>query len=344
MKNHYLSMAGGLALAFQFTGQAQNPSYLLVHSVKVKTETFTLFPPDLDPADIPVMQYEAIKPSTEEKTIITRVDDQYNQILEVVIDTLSRAEEWMEVPHRILTTPNGISAFTTTGDRLFSEPLSEEEKALQEEASQQIREEGYHPGFPVFPYPDSVVLNEFRTQGHMVSHPASGMVRVDFSGGGFLQFDRQNLVISEGFDGEEEFTEIHHKYVYDEDYGYLPYGDTELLSRKNDTLGLIMVTQRTYSEHQIQDNGILQKAEEERNGDVKFYPIPIESDLTVEGTRREVQIEMVYVKDQFGQVLYSYSGNRNHSLTLSTRQWPSGYLLIEVRTVKGTFAQPIIKP
>lgn len=268
-----------------------------------------------------------------EKSIKTSIDNNYNLVREVVIDSMSDEPEWMNLAHRFIYGVNEIKMYDKNGKELpivsyTNDQLDEKTKQIS-----RLQKWGYHPGIRKFPEFSPNAIQKLNDEGATYELLADGRSKISSSGLTII-IDQAHLSIQHIFSiaGQEDKTIT---------YIYTPYQDKGyLLSTVNSTQKiytekgpcLYETDLKNFHDYQISDFGGIMNKNAMLSEKLEIYPNPVSdilnASLNLKNDNFPVSVQIIDPIN--GNTLYDSNTPDKQLIQVNVNSLNSGQYLLRV--------------
>jgi len=283
-------------------------------------------------SEIEKIKYEL---TYHERTVQKKIDQNYNSVLEITIDSNGYQKSWMDLAKKFRYDENDIQVFNKNDILIKTIPYTSEQLNDLSVRKDQIQANGYHPGLIKFPEFNQQTITQLATQNIGVQNMSTGIVKVTFQDQ-ITTYNKGNLTITrewtdrEGYKNKETLG-------YDpllNDKGYLQRikkSERYIHSVKGPCITEVKLQYNLF--YNIQDDGHLIDKSVNITEAIQLYPNPNNGVFSVNVQLAENSLILnAHITNIITGTMYNLPVNDQSSFSVNMPDLPSGNYVLQIIT------------
>jgi hypothetical protein len=341
MKNQYLWLAMTLGIGFQVAAQNK-----LRYSYQEHEKTFTILQPEADVNQTNFMVWDRLEPQEYWRSVEERINMNFQMERTIQLDSTTFSKSYFDWPAKVIYGHYGYQAFDVNGDLIHQDSLSAESIEANDLLMFGVMEYGYHPGLPNFNRIGGELLEALQFSDYSIDTSDTDEIVIKDPGGStttiYNYVETSIQVVTEHPEYHEEEVTF---YEFFNGIGFLPVLRQRATIEYELDSNVIFFSETVFSNHQINDfAGIMQASQTAQNNHLRLFPVPMETELTVQLINLpNDEIRGITIRDFQGNPVQFVPGNNQTTQTISLQGVPSGFITVEVSTIGGVQSRLSLK-
>ncbi len=282
-----------------------------------------------------------------EKSVSKSIDNNYHSYEEVILDTISNEQAWMNLSHKFTYSNNEMRIWGRDGVLLKTVPFTEEQIKQEEQMRFDIIDNGFHPGILMFPQLSDSFPDNFSESGITIQKLEPGVFKLQ-TNELTTTYNRNNLTIIKEWIDEDGIRNI-------ETLGYAPFGENkgflltiekqEKFKHSEKGICITEVTLRHFHHYQVNDIGNLMLKALQQEESISLSPNPNDGNFNLEIQLAEgnqlLGIEIVRLLN--GQTIPVPMYPSQKSFQINKTELLPGQYVVRVKTANSVLTKHFIK-